>query len=82
MRSLIAFMVIVILSFAGTQAVKAEPQIKEAQSRLVELGYDVDVDGVYGEGTARAVRRFQKDRDLPADGELNAKTLAALFGRF
>jgi len=81
MRSLIAFMVIVILSFAGAQAVQAEPQVKEAQARLVELGYEVAVDGVYGEGTARAVRRFQRDRDLPADGELNAKTLAALFGR-
>jgi peptidoglycan hydrolase-like protein with peptidoglycan-binding domain len=81
MRNFIAFMVVIVLSFAGAQAVWADSQVKEAQSRLAELGYDIEADGVYGEGTAKAVRRFQRDRNLPDSGELNERTLAALFSR-
>ena len=49
------------------------------QSALKERGYDPgQLDGVYGKKTARAVRRFQKDRGLKVDGIAGPETLKAL----
>jgi hypothetical protein len=82
MRSIIAFMFIVILAVSGAPSAFADERTSEAQSRLSELGYEVSVDGVYGEGTQKAVRQFQKDRGIsPANGELNADTREALFSK-
>ncbi len=82
MRGLITFMFIAILAISGAQRANADDRTREAQSRLQELGYEVSVDGVYGEGTERAVRQFQKDRGIsPANGELTADTREALFSQ-
>ena len=81
MRSLIAFMFIAILVVSGAQSVRADQRTEEAQARLSELGYEVSVDGVFGEGTERAVRKFQKDRGLNVTGDLNSDTREALFSR-
>ena len=81
MRSLIAFMFIAILAVSGAQSVRADQRTEEAQARLSELGYEVSVDGVFGEGTERAVRKFQKDRGLNVTGDLNSDTREALFSR-
>jgi len=44
-------------------------EAKELQTALNTLGYSAGVvDGIIGRGTRAAVQRFQKDRDLPADG--------------
>ncbi|MEM9220581.1 MAG: transporter substrate-binding domain-containing protein [Cyanobacteria bacterium P01_F01_bin.150] len=49
--------------------------VKALQLRLKTLGYfELDVDGVYDETTETAVRSFQRDRDLVADGIASAKT--------
>lgn len=45
------------------------------QQQLIALGYPVGIkgaDGVYGYDTAEAVRRFQRDRGLLADGVVSA----------
>ena len=81
MRSLIAFMFIAILAVSGAQSVRADQRTEEAQARLSELGYEVSVDGVFGEGTERVVRQFQKDRGLNVTGDLNSDTREALFSR-
>lgn len=50
------------------------------QGLLYALGYDPDgLDGSYGPGTAAAVRKFQGDHDLEADGVAGKDTLAALL---
>ena len=81
MRSLIAFMFILMLALSGSQTAYADQPTEEAQARLLELGYEVSVDGVFGEGTERAVRKFQRDRGLNATGDLNSETREALFTR-
>lgn len=43
-------------------------QVESLQQALDERGYDVDVDGFFGNGTERAVRQFQRDRRLPVTG--------------
>jgi len=81
MRSVIAFMFIMILAVSGAQRAHADQRTEEAQARLLELGYEVIVDGVYGEGTERAVRKFQRDRGLAVTGDLNEPTREVLFAR-
>ena len=56
-------------------------QILLWQQRLLELGYLVTKpDGVYGKLTALAVKRFQEENGLVADGNLGMGTLALLNG--
>jgi hypothetical protein len=54
--------------------------VEDVQQRLVLAGFltDADVDGVYGEKTAQAVNAFCAAHGLPATGEVNEKTWAAL----
>jgi peptidoglycan hydrolase-like protein with peptidoglycan-binding domain len=60
------------------------PTVRMAQQALNERGYNVgNVDGVWGPGTADAVRRFQQAQDLPDSGALDTQTLSALgVGRY
>ena len=53
--------------------------VQEMQERLIELGYlDTDATGFFGTATAAAVRAFQKDQGLTADGIVGAETLTML----
>lgn len=53
--------------------------VKNLQQALKNLGYYTgSVDGQYGAGTAGAVKAFQRDANLYADGKAGAKTLAAI----
>ena len=52
--------------------------VRSMQKRLVELGYLKSADGVFGEKTAAAVKRFQKAAGLTADGIVGNATLNAM----
>jgi len=54
--------------------------VGQAQARLKTLGYDVGVDGEYGEETKGAVESFQGDHELKPDGVLGDKTRIAMRG--
>ena len=56
------------------------PNVKKAQQRLKALGYDLQPDGVFGPGTAAAVKKFQAAKGLGADGVVGPATWAALEG--
>ena len=60
----------------------AGEEVKVLQGRLYALGYDPKgLDGMYGDGTAAAVRAYQEQTDgLTADGAAGEATFAALFG--
>ena len=56
------------------------PMVLWIQEALKELDYyDGDLSGRYGSLTKEAVRRFQKDNDLGADGIAGPKTVAKLM---
>lgn len=52
--------------------------VKEIQRLLNDLGDGLDVDGIYGEKTEAAVRRFQADAGLEENGVCGDATLEAL----
>ena len=57
--------------------------VKQLQSRLKEKGYDPgQIDGIFGRKTQRAVKQFQREHDLKADGIAGKKTFAALGLQF
>ena len=52
---------------------------KALQQALIDRGYNPGpVDGIIGAGTKRALRAWQIDRGLPADGYASAAVLEAL----
>jgi hypothetical protein len=54
--------------------------IARAQRMLAELGhYTSTVDGLYGPGTATAIRAFQAQQGLPESGLPDQRTLLVLF---
>lgn len=54
-------------------------EVKQLQQKLNQLGYSVgSIDGVFGNKTETAVKKFQKDRGLKVDGIVGSKTGQAL----
>ena len=53
--------------------------VTEIQKKLSQWGYySGSVEGVFGSGTERAVKKFQQKNGLTADGKVGPATLAAL----
>ena len=53
--------------------------VTQIQTKLKSWGYYTGtVDGIYGSGTARAVRAFQQKNGLTVDGKAGDQTLAAM----
>ena len=66
-------------ALAGPAASAGNPEVAALQVGLSSRGlYSGTVDGVLGPGTSAAVRRFQLQAGLPANGVAGAKTRAAL----
>ena len=50
-------------------------KVMEIQKKLRKLGYSVQIDGIFGEETERAVILFQLEHGLQADGLVGSRTL-------
>lgn len=58
-----------------------QPTVMRVQAQLARLGYyRGEVDGDFGPMTAKALRHYQVDNDLPVTGRLDRFTLASLGG--
>ena len=53
--------------------------VRLLQEALGALGFPCRADGIFGPGTERAVRDFQRNVALPADGIIGANTVEALM---
>jgi murein DD-endopeptidase MepM/ murein hydrolase activator NlpD len=55
--------------------------VRELQTRLVQLGYRAKVSGSFDKGTHRQVKRFQRSHRLRSDGVVGAATSRALLAK-
>ena len=52
-------------------------EVKQLQQNLIKLGYNcgsAGADGIFGDGTEKAVKTFQKNQNLTEDGLAGEKT--------
>jgi peptidoglycan hydrolase-like protein with peptidoglycan-binding domain len=54
------------------------PGVEQIQTALKAAGYDIGVDGVFGQVTDRAVRDYQGKNGLAVDGIVGPNTWAKL----
>lgn len=54
--------------------------VKNLQTTLNNLGYNLDVDGSFGSQTLSAVKQYQQKNGLDVDGMVGPQTQAKLFG--
>lgn len=61
-----------------TQQHPSSDRYTEIQQALVERGYLNEATGTWGNDSVSALKKFQLDQELPADGKLGALSLTAL----
>ncbi|WP_305140143.1 peptidoglycan-binding domain-containing protein, partial [Thomasclavelia cocleata] len=74
---------LVVDGINGPKTLKACPMVKKGakggitrliQERLNSVGFNLTLDGIFGENTKKAVKVFQKNRGLTEDGIVGPKT--------
>ena len=57
----------------------AGEDVRTWQARMVERGWDLQVDGIYGQRTAQVARAFQVEKGLVVDGLVGPETWSAAW---
>jgi peptidoglycan hydrolase-like protein with peptidoglycan-binding domain len=69
-------------TIAPLQRGSSGPRVRSLQTRLIGLGYYTGAkDGIFGPGTEAALKRYQQDKGLVANGIAEASTFASLAPR-
>ena len=55
-------------------------RVRQIQEALNKQGYNLNVDGIYGAATKKAVQQYQKKNQLGVDGIVGDQTWNSLFG--
>jgi peptidoglycan hydrolase-like protein with peptidoglycan-binding domain len=64
---------------SGASSVQlSSEEIRTLQIALKDKGFDIEVDGVFGPSTRRALVEFQQRQGIQASGQINSRTVAAL----
>lgn len=79
-------LILIILLIALSSSVLADkwemgdegPGVKKIQQYLYDMGYDINVDGVFGYGTKEVVKDFQFNSELKVDGIVGKQTLSKM----
>ena len=88
LRSFLALLTVLVMlcpyALAATYATleygSRGSEVLKLQQALLALGFDPNgVDGKFGRGTEKAVKRYQSARGLTADGKAGSKTLTKLY---
>ena len=67
-------------AFAGRLTGQDGDAVRDLQRKLSALGYPLAIDGIFGQATESAVKAFQRDHGLVADGLAGPGTQAAIDG--
>lgn len=67
------------ISYTAGSTMPSGSQVYWVQAVLYQLGYTIDVDGIYGSGSAGVVSQFQSDYGLTSNGVVDAATRAMLI---
>lgn len=79
MRKILASSILAFSLLAIPVMAQSHSKIREVQQALKDKGFDPGaVDGVNGRATRVAIKKFQAQNNLTADGRLGPKTLDAL----
>ena len=63
----------------GTKMMARDEYLRQVQQSLNDQGYNAGpVDGIWGPKTAAALKKFQGDHGLQANGQIDAQTITAL----
>jgi hypothetical protein len=79
MRKILASSILAFSLLAIPVMAQSHSTIREVQQALKDKGFDPgSVDGINGRATRAAIKKFQAQNNLTADGRLGPKTLDAL----
>jgi peptidoglycan hydrolase-like protein with peptidoglycan-binding domain len=66
-------------SLSGLRRRARGPRVQALQAALLRLGYEAPQNGVFGPGTVRAVKAFQRASGLTPSGAVGRRTAAAML---
>ncbi len=78
MKRVAAVALVLLATAAPAAAAPLKPGSRGSAVEAVQQRLGIPADGVYGRGTARAVRRYQRSHGLRVTGRVNAQTKRAL----